>query len=97
MDSGFWLGALSWAVTLATAAGSLLFGQLARQSIKRYPPGHVPPAVRSGVVVSITGPIVLAVVGLVVAAVTGYWLYAAVGTFLAVLAVTALGWFLAPR
>lgn len=97
MDGAFWIGLAAWAIVVATAAGAFLFGQLARDTVRRYPPGHLPTTVRTGVAVSISGPLVMVVVGLVVALVTGAWVGVAIGTFVGVLVVTGLGWFLAPR
>lgn len=97
MNGPLWIGLAAWAIVIATAAAAFLFGQLARDTVHRYPPGHLPSTVRTGVAVSISGPLLVVVVGLVVALLTGAWVAVSIGTFVGVVVVTGLGWFLAPR
>lgn len=85
---------LGWLCVLAVTVMAVLFGQTARARPARETTGST--RVRTGVAVSITGPLLVAAVGLVVAAASGAWLPAAAGTVVAIVAAAALGLVLAP-
>ncbi len=84
---------LGWVCVLAVTIAAVLFGQTARP---RQSAGPLPSRVRTGIAVSITGPLLVAAVGLVVATVSGAWLTAATGTVAAVSLTVVTGLVLVP-
>lgn len=95
--------ALSWCCVLAVVVAALLFGGTASapppSTSGRTPYGGVrtrSPRRRTGLVLSMTGPLAAGGVGLVIAAVSGAWLPVAAGTVGAVLVTSAVGAVLAP-
>lgn len=97
MSGQTWTVVASWLLVTAVAAAAHLFGKEARS----HPRGRAadPDAVRRGrlgVAVSITGPLLAWLAGLVVAAVSGWWAPVGLATVLAIVAVAAVGLYLAP-
>lgn len=92
-----WTTIGSWLLVTAVAVAAHLFGREARILPKRCASPEALRRARLGVAVSITGPLIAYVAGLVVAAVTGGWAVAGLATVLAIVAVTAVGLFLAPH
>lgn len=84
---------LGWLCVMAVTAAAVLFGQTARR-----PPGdgRLPPRARTGMAVSITGPLLVAALGVAVAALSGAWLPVAAGTVAAVVLTAGLGAVLIP-
>lgn len=88
---------LSWLAVLAVTLGAVAFGQSARAAALAYPAGELPSRVRTGIAVSICGPLVAAGTGVALAVLAGSWLLTAVATVVAVTASAALGLLLAPE
>jgi len=92
-----WYAVLAWLLVATCTYAAFVFGRFSRTSFDRYPRGHIPARTRIGVAVSINGPPLCFLAGLIVAAVVGYWLEVALGAFVAIVVVTAVGLYLAPR
>lgn len=86
---------LSWLCVLAVTVAAVLFGQTARAE-PHLTSGTLTTRARTGLVVSITGPLLVAAAGLAVAVVSGSWLTIAAGTAAAVVLTAVLGLALAP-
>ncbi len=82
---------LGWCCVLAVITAAVLFGRTAVGGAGRHTPKH-----RTGVVLSICGPLLAGCGGLLVAAASGAWLPVAAGTVGAVIVTSAVGAVLAP-
>lgn len=87
---------LGWLAVLAVAVAAMLFGQTARSPSGGQSRGALPTRVRTGVAVSITGPLFVATAGLAMAVISGAWLPVAAGTIAAVVLTAVAGLVLAP-
>lgn len=97
MDEGLAVPLLAWLAVTGTTMAAVLFGQSARDAVYAYPVRRVPSRVRTGIALSISGPLLAAGVGVTLGALTGGWLWGAIVAFAGVVAASIAGLVLAPR
>lgn len=91
-----WTTIGSWLLVAAVAIAAHVFGRESRALSYGHADAAAVRRSRIGVALSITGPLVALIVGVIAAAVTGQWAVSGLVTVLAIVAIAAIGLYLAP-
>ena len=92
-----WLMTGAWLLVAAVALAAHLFGREARAIPSDETDSAERARSRLGVAISITGPIAAFLVGFAVALTSGAWAVVGLVTVLAIVAIAAIGLYLAPQ